>query len=86
MACRGEWVLQERDGKTILSLIPPTGMSLAELQTAELAAPQLKTLIELRGTADDPVKGIRMESFNLTGAAQTFLESYEAPSGGDWSV
>ena len=25
MVCRGEWVLQERDGKTILSMIPPQG-------------------------------------------------------------
>jgi hypothetical protein len=49
-------------------------------------APQLKTLIELRGTAAAPVVGVSFAGFNLTGSAQTFLESYEAPSGGDWSV
>ena len=78
----GEWVIQ--GGK--LLLIPPAGMTEAELQAATVEAPQLKTLIELRGTAAAPVVGVSFAGFNLTGSAQTFLESYEAPSGGDWSV
>jgi hypothetical protein len=80
----GEWFLDSKTG--VLSLIPPPGVSLMQLQSATVEAPALKTLVEFRGTAADPVTDISMSHFNLTGAAQTFLDDYEAPSGGDWSV
>ena len=76
----GEWVLSQSG---LLSLVPPVGMTLKQLQVARVEAPRLKTLVEFRGTAIAPVTGVHMSGFNLTGAAQTFLESYEAPSGGD---
>ena len=79
----GEWYLSETG---LLSLIPPAGTTLQQLQSARVEAPRLKTLVEFRGTAITPVMGVSMSGFNLTGAAQTFLDSYEAPSGGDWSV
>jgi len=78
----GEWFLSQTG---LLSLIPPVGMTLKQLQAARVEAPHLKTLVEFRGTAITPVVGVSMSGFNLTGAAQTFLDSYEAPSGGDVS-
>ena len=78
----GEWVLEGSK----LMVIPPAGMTEAELNVATVEAPQLQTLIEIKGTAAAPVVGVSFAGFNLTGSAQTFLESYEAPSGGDWSV
>lgn len=76
----GEWFLSQSG---LLSLVPPVGMTLKQLQVARVEAPRLKTLVEFRGTAIAPVTSVHMSGFNLTGAAQTFLESYEAPSGGD---
>jgi hypothetical protein len=78
----GEWFLSQSG---LLSLVPPVGTTLTQLQAARVEAPYLKKLVEFRGTAIAPVVGVSMSGFNLTGAAQTFLESYEAPSGGDVS-
>eukprot|EP01047_Picozoa_sp_COSAG01_P046208 COSAG01_NODE_4318_length_5137_cov_14.668718_4_plen_302_part_00 len=84
----GEWYLDDKTG--LLSLIPPAGLTLAELQRARVEAPRLQTLVELRGSAARPVTDVRLSGFNVTGAAQTFLENYEAPSGGTrcrrWSL
>lgn len=79
-----EWYLNSKTG--LLSLIPPVGTTLQELQSARVEAPRLKTLVQFRGTAAAPVVDVKLSGLNLTGAAQTFLDSYEAPSGGDWSV
>ena len=76
------WVLEGSK----LMLVPPVGMTEVELNAATVEAPQLQTLIEIRGTAGAPVVGVSFSGFNLTGSAQTFLESYEAPSGANWSV
>lgn len=77
----GEWFLDSKSG--LLSLIPPAGVDLQQLQAATVEAPKLKTLVQFRGSAVAPVTDVQMSGFNLTGAAQTFLDDYEAPSGGD---
>ena len=71
----GEWYLDSSSG--LLTIIPPAGMTLEQLQSARVEAPQLKTLVQFRGTAAEPVTAVEMRGFNLTGAAQTFLDSYE---------
>jgi len=67
-----------------LSLI--SSLSAAQLQAATVEATQLSTLIEIKGTKEAPVKQIAMSGFNLTHSAYTYLDKYEVPSGGDWSI
>jgi hypothetical protein len=69
-----------------LMVFPPAGMSIAQLQNATVEAPLLRTLVSIEGSKEAPVTAISMSGFNMTHAAYTYLESYEVPSGGDWSV
>ena len=48
--------------------------------------PQLKHLIEIRGTMDEPVKNITIEGVELTGTVRTFMERYEPLLRSDWTV
>ena len=47
---------------------------------------QMPRVLQFRGDADDPVHHLTLRGFNVTHASPTYLESYEAPSGGDWSI
>ena len=51
-----------------------------------LETPQLKHLIEIRGTIDNPVKNITIEGVELTGTIRTFMERYEPLLRSDWTV
>ena len=46
----------------------------------------LKTLLRARGTAAAPVTDISLDNLKFTQAEPTFLDAYEVPSGGDWSI
>jgi hypothetical protein len=46
----------------------------------------LPRLVQFRGSAEAPVSHISLVGFNISRAAPTYLESYEDPSGGDWSI
>ena len=49
--------------------------------------PQQKTLFSAFGsTMETPVHDLTLRNVNVTGSAPTYLDSYEIPSGGDWSV
>lgn len=41
---------------------------------------------QFRGSADAPVEYINLVGFNVSRSAPTYLDSYEVPSGGDWSI
>jgi hypothetical protein len=47
----------------------------------ELVAPLLDTLISVKGAKDVSIEGIE-----FTETRATYLEQYEVPSGGDWSI
>lgn len=49
-------------------------------------SPQLKQLIEFRGTETKPVKNITLEGLELTQTLRTFMEPYEQLLRSDWTV
>ena len=56
------------------------------IEDALVETPQLKHLIEIRGTMDEPVKNITIEGLELTGTVRTFMEHYEPLLRSDWTV
>ena len=61
-----------------------------------VVVPRLKTLIEINGGAPSAdstpraasaiVAGVKLQGFTLTHSLTTYLDEYEVPSGGDWSM
>ena len=47
----------------------------------DIVAPVLAAIFRIEGA-----KGVSISGFKLTETRATFLEQYEVPSGGDWSV
>jgi hypothetical protein len=77
----GEWYLDQVGDK--LYYMPPDGV---DLRKALIEAPILKHIVEFRGTQAIPVKHIRLSGFRIAHTASTYLEEYEAPSLGDWTI
>ncbi len=77
----GEWFLDTKRG--VLYFLPPAGLDLAK---AKIEAAVLKTLIELRGSADEPVRHVHFRGLTFTHTARTMLERYENLLRGDWSI
>eukprot|EP01064_Diplonema_japonicum_P023540 TRINITY_DN33976_c0_g1_i1.p1 TRINITY_DN33976_c0_g1~~TRINITY_DN33976_c0_g1_i1.p1 ORF type:complete len:779 (+),score=205.51 TRINITY_DN33976_c0_g1_i1:45-2339(+) len=53
---------------------------------AVVEVPQHMYLWSVRGTAASPAHDIVLQGVNVTRASPTYLQDYEVPSGGDWSV
>lgn len=77
----GEWFF-DRDEK-ILYYYPLEGEQPA---TAVFETPQLKHLIEVRGTQAAPAENIVIRNLNLTQTQRTFMEKYEPLLRSDWTV
>ena len=43
-------------------------------------------VVQFNGTSDAPLRHVGLRNVTLAHAATTFLETYEVPSGGDWSI
>lgn len=76
-----EWYFDRRDG--FLYFMPPAGL---DLDAAVVEASLLKQLFHLRGSEECPVKNFTIQDVTLAHTEPTYLEAYEAPSLGDWSV
>lgn len=46
----------------------------------------LQRVLNIRGTLDNPVYNITIVNITFTQTQPTYLEGYEAPSGGDWTI
>ena len=79
----GEWYL---DVNSSMLYFYPNATQLRLDASNEYAAPVLQRLVAFVGTAANPVQHIRFEGFHITETAVTFMEPYEVPSGGDWSI
>lgn len=77
----GEWYLDQRS--STLYFKPPAGV---DMRAALVEAPALERLIELRGAEETPVRGVTITGFRIAHTASTFLEEYDAPSLGDWTI
>ena len=83
----GEWWFDA--AKSLLFVLP--NMSLPELQAATLAIPVLETVIAVNGSqashgAGSYATSISFSGFTVTQTRVAYLEQFEVPSGGDWSV
>ena len=83
----------ESIGRPILYYIPNrtaevTGKSsrLELLAATEIIAPVLDALIMVEGTQSDPVRDVTLSNFTFAHSAETYLKSYEVPSGGDYAI
>ena len=52
----------------------------------EITVSQLESLIAIKGSQSNPVKNISFSHVTFAETSSTFLEGYEVPSGGDWSI
>lgn len=76
-----EWYLDS--DKAILYWMPPAGTDLSQ---ALVETPMLKQVIEFKGTQENPVQHIKLSGFRIAHTKSTFLDLYEAPSLGDWTI
>jgi len=76
-----EWYLDSRVG--VLYYYPPEGLDLA---SAVVEVALRKHLVEFRGCRQEPVRHIALSGFRFAHTAPTFLEPYETPSLGDWTI
>ena len=76
----GEWFYDETEQK--LYLFPNSTDDLPSSGSGTV----LQRLLNIRGTLDNPVYNITVINITFTQTEPTFLERYEVPSGGDWSI
>ncbi|AOM78521.1 PDZ domain-containing protein [Pedobacter steynii] len=77
----GEWYFDKRE--KMLYFYPQQG---TDLRKARVEIPQLKSLFEFRGTAEQPVKNIRIEGMELRHTLRTFMETKEPLLRSDWTI
>ncbi|KAA6351836.1 hypothetical protein EZS27_000785 [termite gut metagenome] len=77
----GEWFYNASE--STLYYYPLEG---EDVQNALFESPQIKHLIELRGSEADPVRNIVFEGIELTQTVRTFMEEYEPLLRSDWAI
>ena len=77
----GEWFYNREKG--ILYYYPLEG---EDMQKATVESPQLKHLIEVKGTEHNPVANICLQHLKFTQTLRTFMEEYEPLLRSDWTV
>jgi len=60
--------------------------SRSPMAAALIEVPRLRQLIELRGSQDNPVRHVSFSGFRFTHTTTVFMEPWEAPSMGDWTI
>ena len=76
-----EWFLDR--ATATLHFIPPAG---TDPRAMRFEAVVLKQLIELRGTAERPVRHLTLHGLTFRRAGYTFMQTDAVPSGGDWRI
>lgn len=79
--CPGEWYFDPDLGD--LYYMPEPGVHPDDL-VIEVSG--LKRLVSFAGRQEDPVRGIVLSGFLFTHTDVTYLDEYEAPSLGDWTI
>lgn len=86
----GEWFFDAKEGdQGTLYLIPPgvsSSSSAANPEQLELVATIHKRVVSVTGDAIRPVKHIRLVNVTISHAEATYMDRFEVPSGGDWSI
>eukprot|EP01065_Artemidia_motanka_P001869 TRINITY_DN10870_c0_g4_i2.p1 TRINITY_DN10870_c0_g4~~TRINITY_DN10870_c0_g4_i2.p1 ORF type:complete len:847 (+),score=296.66 TRINITY_DN10870_c0_g4_i2:46-2541(+) len=79
----GEWFYDER--ASTLHFYPNGTYTLGSLSKADVVVPLLDSVISIQGSAA-AARDIVIADVEFTETRATFMEQYEVPSGGDWSV
>ena len=77
----GEWYFDEEE--RFLYYWPEEG---EQMNRALVEVPVLRQLVEFRGAQGTPVHHITLSGFRFAHTASVFLDPYEAPSLGDWTL
>lgn len=77
----GEWYYDSLN--SVLYYYP---MPNEDILSAKFEVPQLKHLIEFRGSEDKPVRNIFIKDIELTQTTRTFMEKYEPLLRSDWTI
>jgi hypothetical protein len=77
----GEWFYNAE--KSTLYYYPTEG---EDVKTAIFESPQIKHLVEIRGTEANPVRNISFEGLEFTHTVRTFMEKYEPLLRSDWMI
>jgi len=76
-----EWFYNKHS--KVLYFYPQPGSKLSE---ATIAVPQLESLVEFRGTENNPIRNVNIEGIKFTQTLRTFMKTTEKLSRGDWSI
>jgi hypothetical protein len=77
----GEWFYDAN--RSTLYYYPPEGEN---VNSVRFESPQVKHLIEFRGSRSNPVCNITLEGVDLTQTVRTFMEPYEPLLRSDWTI
>jgi hypothetical protein len=77
----GEWFHDSKNAT--LYFMPPKGLN---LKTAVVEGVRLRELIELKGTKENPVKGVTIRGLTFRQVARTFMENREPMLRSDWTI
>jgi hypothetical protein len=77
----GEWFYNAAESTLYYCPLPGEDVTKATFES-----PQLKHLIEIRGSATHPVRHITIEGIDLTQTVRTFMEAYEPLLRSDWTI
>lgn len=77
----GEWFFNKET--SILYYIPEQGQAIEEM---EFVASRLESIIQLKGTEDNPVTDIHLEGLTFTHTIPTFMKTDEQLMRSDWSI
>jgi hypothetical protein len=77
----GEWFYNAAESALYYCPLPGEDVTKATFES-----PQLKHLIEIRGSETHPVRNITIEGIDLTQTVRTFMEAYEPLLRSDWTI
>lgn len=77
----GEWFHDKKQNR--LYFYPPEGVN---LETAQVEAVRLPHLVEIQGTAENPVSWVSLEGFVFRHSARTFMDNREPLLRSDWTI
>ena len=77
----GEWYFDKSSSTLYYYPLPGEDPSMTDFEAANL-----KNLVTLKGSKEEPVKNVTISGITFTGTARTFMEEYEPLLRSDWTI
>jgi hypothetical protein len=77
----GEWYFDKTSSTLYYFPLPGEDPSMTDFEAANL-----KNLVTLKGSKEEPVKNVTISGITFTGTARTFMEEYEPLLRSDWTI